>query len=239
MQFRAIIPAGAARRTTWLRAALVSLSFVATVLLLVPAPAAFGQSQSSHWFGMGIGGGLSPTVGDISNKLNTGGHFTVGAGLNPTLNWNGHSIGLVGQFMYNWFGVNSSVLRSLSVPQGNAHMWSLTADPMWRFAHVGPVGAYVIGGVGFYRRTVQFTKPTTTEVTIFNPWWGYLGPFTVPTNQVLGSVTENAPGVNGGLGLDWDVGHGGTELYVEVRYHYIHTSPAATEILPITFGVRW
>ena len=55
---------------------------------------------------------------------------------------------------------------------------------------------YVVGGVGYYRRTIQFTQPTLVPVTVFDPFFGFLYGVT-QANQVLGTLTQD--GVGGGL----------------------------------------
>ncbi|MGZ7031946.1 MAG: hypothetical protein ACXVIJ_08235 [Thermoanaerobaculia bacterium] len=35
------------------------------------------------------------------------------------------------------------------------------------------------------------------------------------------------------------LGESGAELFAEVRYHYAHTAPTTTSIVPITFGLRF
>jgi len=180
------------------------------------------SDSPEHRWNFNVGGGVTPTLGDISSRLNTGGHFTVGGGYNFT-----SSVGVTLEYMYTGFGVDRSVLRALDVPDGNAHMHSITLNPFWRFKTAGRFGGYVIGGGGFYRRTVEFTQPTTAIVTVFDPWWGYLGPALVPANQVLGSVTSNAGGVNAGLGMTIDLGHQWSEI---LQAKSATTMPLRTEL---------
>jgi hypothetical protein len=116
---------------------------------------------------------------------------------------------------------------------------SLTVGPRIHFPIASNVRGYVAGGAGWYRRTVEFTQPTLAVVDIIDPWWGYLGSEIVPANQVLGSVSNNAWGVNGGGGVSVVIGHSGAELFAEVRYHYAHTSPTTTSIVPVSFGIRF
>jgi hypothetical protein len=61
----------------------------------------------------------------------------------------------------------------------------------------------------------------------------------VPTNQVIGSVSRNAWGVNGGGGVSVELGQSGAEVFAEVRYHYAHISPTTTAIVPVTFGIKF
>jgi hypothetical protein len=76
-------------------------------------------------------------------------------------------------------------------------------------------------------------------VDIIDPWWGYLGSAIVPANQVLGSVSNNAFGLNGGDGVSVALGQSGAEFFAEVRYHWADMNPTTTSIVPITFGVRF
>ena len=207
---------------------------VISIMVLFITPLARAQNSEEHKFNANVGVGVTPLVGDISTRLNTGWHITVGAGYNIA-----PSFGVDLEYMYTGLGVSQSALNALDVPNGNAHVNSLTIDPIWRFKRGERFGAYVIVGGGYYRRTVEFTAPTTAVVDVFDPWWGYIGPVIVPVNQILGSVTTNAGGVNGGLGTTIDLGHGGIKFYGEIRYHYAATHRSRTQMLPITFGVRW
>lgn len=201
-------------------------------VFIVPALAS-AQSSYLHNLTFEFGGGVTPTVGQTRIDLTTGWNAVAGVGYNLD-----QELGVRLEFMYNGLGVSSAALRQVNVPAGNAHIWSLTVDPVLRFVNVGPFHTYAIIGGGYYRRTVQFTQPTTAVVNVFNPWWGYFGPVVVPANQVLGTVTKGAGGANAGLGMSVKVGRG-TSLYVEARYHYIWTASRATQILPVTFGIRW
>jgi hypothetical protein len=215
---------------------LVISRFVIPVLLfmvLFITSLASAQTEEHRW-NFNVGAGVTPLVGDISGRLNTGWNVTVGGGYNfaPTF-------GVDVEYMYNGLGISNRVLNALDVPNGDAHVHSVTLNPIWRFRTGERVGGYVIVGGGYYRRTVEFTQPTAAVVDIFDPWWGYVGPAIVPVNQVLGSVTSNAGGANAGLGMTIGLGHSGMKFYGEIRYHYAATHRSRTQMLPITFGVRW
>jgi len=84
------------------------------------------------------------------------------------------------------------------------------------------------------------TEPTIATVTLFDPFIGVFFPAAVPANTVLGSFTQNKGGLNIGAGVEVRVkGDSKTKIFAESRYHYIYTSPRATQILPVTFGLRW
>jgi len=57
------------------------------------------------------------------------------------------------------------------VPDGDAHVWSITVNPKLRLNPSGKVDPYIVGGVGYYRRTVHFTKPALVDVFIFDPFF--------------------------------------------------------------------
>jgi hypothetical protein len=210
----------------WLRAT------TACVLgLCLWATAASAQQQ--NW-NLELAGGVAPTTGDISSRLTTGWNVDLAGGYELQ-----NGLGLNIDFLYAGLGVSNSVLHALDVPSGDAHMWSIGVGPKWRFPVGSHVNGYVVGGIGFYRRTVEFLQPTVGVVDVFDPWWGYIGPVLVPADQVLGSITRNSWGVNGGAGFSIPLGRSGTEAFAEFRYHYADMKPTSTSIAPISFGVRW
>lgn len=184
-----------------------------------------------------IFGGVNPTLGETRGHLDFGGHVGAGAGYRFSPHWLG-----LAQFSYYGFGLDSRVLQENSVPSGNAHMWVLTLDPEWRFAR-GSRTAYLVGGVGYYDRVVQFTQPTEAQTIIFDPWFGYFGPALVPADIVLGTFASHALGFNAGLGYEWRIEGGGAEppmhVFAEARLHYANTRGRATLMLPVTVGVRF
>jgi hypothetical protein len=213
-----------------------TFSRIALLLTVLFCAAVWAMPQNSLFQKMTfeVGGGVTPTLGQTSIDLTTGWNAMGGIGYRFD-----RPLELRLEFMYDGLGVSQTALRRVDEPAGNAHIWSLTLDPVLHLGSVGPFRPYVIFGGGYYQRTVQFTQPTTAVVDIFDPWWGYFGPTLVPANQVLGTVTKGAGGANAGLGLSVKLGQGNTRLFVEARYHYIWTERRATEILPVTFGLRW
>jgi len=213
--------------TTPMRIAILS------VLVTGIAPCLFAQSEYHH-FTANVGGGFSTATGNLSNHLDNGGNLEVGAGFN--LN---KYLGVLGTFSFQGLGVTRSALDTLNEPDGNARVYTLTVDPKITFPLGSRASFYVLGGGGWLRRTVQFTKPVLAPTYIFDPWWGYVGPIFVPANQVLGSVSQNA-GV-------WDVGGGvniplprtGWKLYVQARFYDGMTADTHTTVVPITVGLRW
>jgi opacity protein-like surface antigen len=193
-----------------------------------PAP-----TDAPHW-NVEVATGAAPTAGAVRNRLTTGWDLNLGAGYEFS-----RMLELEGGFMYNGLGVSDSVLQQLQVPNGNARLWSLSIGPRVNFPIVSRLNGFVAGGIGYYRRTVEFTQPTVAVIDIIDPWWGYLGSEIVPANQVLGSVSDNAFGGNIGGGVAMPIGRSGTQVFAEVRYHRAATSPTSTAVVPVSFGVRF
>ena len=100
------------------------------------------------------------------------------------------------------------------------------------------VQPYVIAGGGWYRRTVDFTEPATGFVTVYDPWWGWIGDVAVPTNRLLGSVSRNAGGLNAGGGVSFQL-QDRTSVFVEVRWHRAFHNPTNSTLVPITVGLSF
>jgi opacity protein-like surface antigen len=215
------------------RAVSVSRIVVGLALLLLTfANATMAQEESRRWTG-NVGVGFSPLVGALDKRLDNGWHISFGGGYR----FNAHfSIG--GQVMYNGFGVSSGVLRELAVPDGNSHLWAFTAEPRFSFAPRRKVKAYLVGGVGYYRRVVQFTQPSIAAVTIFDPFFGFI-PILIPANQVLGTVIRDGIGGNAGFGFSLPIKETGASFFTEARFHYANGGGISTRMIPLTLGIRF
>ena len=202
---------------------------VAGLLLARPCVA-----QNTNKFTFNIGGGFTEPVRHTDGRLNTGFNITAGAGVNLA-----PQVGVIGEFGYNQLDLSDAALSLAGAPAGSTRIYSLTLNPIVRFNPRGRFDAYVVGGGGYYRRTVEFTQPTTATVTAFDPFYGFF-PALVPANVVLGSFIQNKGGLNIGGGISVRVrGDSNTKFFAETRYHYLYTTPVRTSILPVTFGIRW
>ena len=97
--------------------------------------------------------------------------------------------------------------------------------------------------MGWYRRTLEAKQTVLQAGEQCAPVWEWWNVQCVngifPTDVTVGSRTISAGGFNVGGGLAFRLGDSPTNLYVEVRYHHAMTGRVETEILPLTFGVRW
>ena len=214
-------------RLTWM-----SCSVRLAALLLISAMASTAQEESRRWTG-NVGVGFSPLVGALDKRLDNGWHISFGGGYQVNAHF---SIG--GQVMYNGFGVSSGVLKELSVPDGNSHLWAFTAEPRFIFRPRHKMNAYLVGGVGYYRRVVQFTQPSVAAVTLFDPFFGFL-PILIPADQVLGTIIRDGIGGSAGFGFSVAIKDSGTEFFTEARFHYANGGGIPTRMIPLTIGIRF
>jgi opacity protein-like surface antigen len=212
--------------------------FLVAVMLVALSGWAAAQSTTGNddykrW-NFDAGFGVAPVVGDSNRTLTTGWDFQLGAGRNFS-----REFGVDIEYQFNGLGVDDRVLREFNVPDGNARVWSLTLNPILRIHPEKRLSGYVIGGPGFYRRTVEFTRPTLQQGFVIDPFFGFVFPALIPADIVLGSFSENAAGFNIGGGIAYKLKDTNASLYVEPRYHWANTGDQHTALFPVTFGVRW
>ena len=101
-----------------------------------------------------------------------------------------------------------------------------------------------MAGSGLYYRHTSITKEVVTGNNIVcTPmwlWWGYeCSSGVVTENQTLASWSATAPGFNGGVGFTVRVGDPPYRFYAESRYHYVPNSRINTQVINISFGIRY
>jgi hypothetical protein len=174
-------------------------------------------------------------INPIGARLDTGWNISAGAGVT------GSHAGLMLDFMFNDYAINRNVLNQVGAPDGSARFWGFTLDPIVHLnpREDSPVDFYITGGGGIYHRTVEYTQPTTVTVTAFDPWFGVFFPANVAANQVIGSYGVYKGGVDGGAGFSFKLGSSRAKLFAEARFHHMFTRRVDTNLVPITFGIRW
>ncbi len=199
------------------------------------AGSSFAQQPEVPRFTFNAGAGFSEPVRDTGPDTKVGWNATAAAGVNVFSH-----VGLLGEFGFNDLGLSSGALSLAGVPGGTMRIYSGTGEVMYRVNPRGRTDVYAIAGGGWYRRTVEFTAPTTALTSFFDPFLGLLLPATVPASVSLGSMTQDKPGFNVGAGVSWRLSENShAKLYAEARYHQIQTDPIRTTIIPVTFGLRW
>jgi hypothetical protein len=224
------------------------------------------NSDGSAKYTFLVGGGFTLPTGATHGALDTSWKIQAGVGRNFN-----KTFGVIAQFDYDNFGVNTSTLNNLlaiynllgATDQngnpltqlgGNSHDWSFTLNPIVNYYTSDTMGAYVVGGAGFYHKTANFTVPTIGTACDF------FGCFQFAANSTIDKYTSNAFGVNAGLGFTYKMSRfASTRFYVEGRYVYTFNSErdfsfgdangngfnvfpqnsAKTSYIPITFGLRF
>lgn len=214
-----------------------------------------------------VGGGFTLPVGGTHAYFTPSYKFQAGGGRNFNKNF-----GVLAQFDWDNFGIQTKTLNTLlpiyaslcgfgctgtSINQigGTGHDWSFTLNPVYNFAQGDTMGAYVVGGVGFYHKNTVFTTPTVG--TYCDPFYGC---FQYGANSPIDEYTSNAFGINGGVGFTYRFSRfAGERFYAEARYVYTANSPrpfslgsstsnyfnvfpqnsAKTTYIPVTFGIRF
>ena len=87
------------------------------------------------------------------------------------------------------------------MPDGDARIYSVTLNPIVHFNPRGRFDAYVIGGGGYYRRSVDYTQPGVGTATFFDPFFGVFLPGRGADHQVLATFIQNKGGLNIGGGI--------------------------------------
>jgi hypothetical protein len=212
-----------------------SKAVLLTTVLLLLAVAAFSQDYPRWNFN--IGGGIGFPLSTTSNFIGNAGHVEVGAGPNFS-----RHLGLSGEFMWHDLPIKRSVINALGVPSASAREYALTANAVIRSSGNRHLGMYAIGGGGWYHRSGEATAPALVPGTVcpaFWVWWGTCVTGLWPSNVVLASASDNALGGNIGGGMTYRLGESEAKFYTEIRYHHASHNKVDTDLLPLTFGLRW
>jgi hypothetical protein len=179
------------------------------------------------------GAGFSAPIGNDTPYITWGGNFTGGAGLHFSQRFT-----VLGEFQFMDNKLPGAFVAAGGGQTGNTHILSLTVDPVVDLFPKHINSLYVTGGGGYYHKSTNF------NVLGGYDFYGY------PVYVTANSFSSNQGGLNIGLGfthrLGGAYGDGKMKLFGEARYVYIHT-PAitetnglgTTELIPVTFGVRW
>jgi len=209
---------------------LLRLSLVIMILLgALVSP----HAQDYSKFNFVIGGGPGFPLGDMSSFADTGGHFLVGGGFNFS-----KIFGLDTEFMWHDLPINSATRQLLQTPGATARQYSVTVNPIVHLPFASKLGAYVIGGIGWYHRSGETTTPGTGVVC--DPYWSWwYGCAIGSVDFVTGSISADAFGGNIGGGLTFRLGESHAKIFTEVRYHHAGYDRVSTNLLPLSFGIRW
>ena len=219
-------------------------------------------------------GGFTSYLGDGNNypAETYGGNFMGGAGWAFTKNftllgeveWNTNKIpGRTLSAIYNATNAQTNTLQTpggvfasagITNIGGNVHTLAINAEPVFYYFNSDKhkYAGYIIGGVGFYHKSTNFTAPVVEE--------SYFGAFV--SNQTFNTFTDNAIGYNLGTGVSFKPfgEYSRAKIFAEARYTFVNTpgeTPAdlaaaaanpngnstyhtgTEELIPVTIGLRF
>jgi hypothetical protein len=189
-------------------------------------------------FAFEAGGGFNAPIGNDTPFITWGGNFTVGGGLHIS-----KRISLLAEYQFMDNKLPGGLIADAGAQGGHAHIWSLTLDPVIDLFPQRTNSVYVTGGGGFYRKVTSFTDPELVEECYYFCEIG-------TEDVVVSHFSSNQGGANFGVGFTHRLGGAAsdskTKLFAEVRYVYLNTPPigetnglGTTELIPVTFGLRW
>ncbi len=189
-----------------------------------------GGGRHYAWVG---GGGFNTPIGNDGPYITWGGNFTAGGGLHFS-----RGLSVLGEFSFFDDKLPGAFVAAGGGQTGNTHIIALTVDPVIDLFPKRTNSMYVVGGGGYYHKSTNF------NVLGGYDFYGY------PVYVTANSFSSNQGGLNLGIGLTHRLGgvygDGTMKLFAEARYTWIGTPKLGeanglgrTEIIPVTFGVRW
>lgn len=215
--------------------------------------------------GNSASGGFTSIIGD-GNRYGTttwGGNLMGGAGWSFSKNFS-----LLGEFSYNTNKIPGRTLSAYynlisggavitdgsgdTIPSigGNVHTYTISAEPVFYYYNSDKhkYAGYVLGGVGWSHKSVNFTAPVISQ-----DYYGNL----FQTNQTFSSYADSGVSFNGGTGVSFKpLGqYSSLKLFAEARFMFVDT-PRETaadianpnkfilhtgteELIPVSVGIRF
>ena len=214
---------------------LVFLGFVIT--------AASAQSNFKR-FNFDVGGGLGIGRGDVGKFVGASYHGVAGGGLNFS-----RMFGFNAEYMYYDLPLKDSVIQQqFLLPGATGSVQSVSLNGIVHAPFQGRWGAYGIGGIGFYHRSVWNRNEPVLAGTTCQPawiWWDLNctssgGVPVLSYNQTIATNSRDAGGFNFGGGFTYKLNHlHHAKFYIEARYHRAYHSDVQTTFFPVTAGLRW
>jgi hypothetical protein len=189
--------------------------------------------RSGRQWAFEAGGGFNAPIGNDIPYITWGGNFTAGGGLHLT-----PAFSVLGEYQFIADKLPGALVAAGGGDTGNAHIQSLTISPVIDLFPKRANSVYLTGGGGWYH------KSTNWNVLVGYDFYGY------PVYATANSFSSNQGGLNFGFGFSHRLGgvygDGTAKLFAEARYLWIDTPKLGeanglgrTELIPVTFGVRW
>jgi len=206
-----------------------SIVYICYCLLTLPSAA--------QGYNLNIGGGPGFPLSRTNDFAHTSYNFVVGGGPNLIPH-----VKLDTEFMFHGIPVQHNIIHQFGLSDVKGRLYSLTGNLIVGSSIGGRKNAYLIGGGGWYRRTIEAKQTVLSVGEVCEPWWWWDAQCVngiVRSEVTVGSRTSSAGGFNFGAGLLFQLGDSTAGFYAEVRYHRAFTRNGETRVLPLTFGIRW
>lgn len=226
---------------------------ILSATVIAAALTATAHAQSSEPVHFIIGGGMSTPLGNVADRFNTGGAFSIGLTFEPE-----PPFGLQVEYGFNQLnGPEARIplrINPTATPSGTALIEShhkvhyFLATAMLHGGGAQRFNPYGLAGGGMYYRSVSLTTPDVGFTTYCDPYWYVCYPEPEELDRVIGRRSTWDPGVNVGGGLAIRLGSSAA-FYIEARWH--HTwGPTFTRLdgieerangdyFPVTFGFKF
>jgi hypothetical protein len=209
--------------------------FCLPALAQLPIP-----GYNSHWrnkdgsekFAIAFAGGWDVSHGNTRAYQTRGWNYLMESGYN----FNRH-LAMLGEYSYNRFSdPNVVVNNGGSLPdvyEGPSHIWTLTVEPKYQYYATETIGAYVIGGGGFARKTAP---ELSCQGNLYS--------------ECVQNGVDTAVW-NVGAGVAWKISeNANVKAFLEVRYVNVLATGTTLEkqmiplnmsasFTPVSLGFRW
>jgi opacity protein-like surface antigen len=222
------------------------------VSLVAAAPARAQDDRVVHFT---IGGGVTPVLGAVSDRFDTGGGFDVGVWIQPPAT---PMFAMHVEYSFNGLGGHDRTIGLQATPfdpittngliESHHDVHVFTFNGILQVPGTGRFRPYLSGGSGVYYRTVSLTTPDVGFTTVCDPYWYVCYPTAVEVDRVIGDRSSWDPGVNLGGGVAIGLNEHAS-FYVEAKWHYVWgpkftdlqgvTQQANGQYFPVTFGFRF
>jgi opacity protein-like surface antigen len=185
-------------------------------------------------FTVAVGAGFSFPIDPLASRTKTGFNFTASGGprFNPRLS-------LTLDFSLHYMNAQNalhSVLNNIPVSFGSeVRVWSLTVNPNYEFIRQERFSSYATGGYGLYNRKLLLAAPGLIPGVACDDFFDACISNSTQSIVVNGDLNPYKGGYNVGGGVNFG-SH--VKFFAEARYHHMFTN-RPTEIIPLTFGIRW
>jgi hypothetical protein len=205
----------------------------AAAAMAVAAPLLLAQKQGGASYSVGVGGGIAVAEGALGDRFHNG--YALSAEVLTLAP--GAPIGIRLDGMFNHFGGSQTLINELpSATGGSALVYGLMLDAVLGTPKGRGFHPYGLVGFGLYMRHVSVDRTPGDTATFNDPFLGF-------NNRVVSATATNATGTETVFGTHFgggvSVGLGPVSIFVETRYHVIHTDVEHTHILPFTAGLRF